>query len=102
MTMRYRAKPVEIEAEQFFTDRRPWPAGVCDCSSSGRALPPHVHTMHGGAAQDLADGDYVIPERNSPGHFYPCDRATFEHKYEPVETLMGSDLGEGRRLNSRG
>lgn len=77
---RYRSKPVEIEAEQFFPDK-PLPF------SSRGALNFdgdrwYVVTAHGQETTVVA-GDWIIPEPDGRG-FYPCKADIFEKRYEPA------------------
>lgn len=77
--MKYRKKPVVIEAWQFRKgeDAR----GVCHCNEDLRS---HLHTMHGGQVVALEDGDWIIPEPDGV-HFYPCKPDVFAKTYEPVD-----------------
>lgn len=82
--MKYRKKPVIIEAEQYRTGDQ-FPRGVCnDACLDGNWRSPHVHTIHGNQSVLLEDGDWVIPEPDGV-HFYPCKPDIFEATYEPVE-----------------
>lgn len=85
--MKFRTKPVVVEAEQFFKDKLPWPKGVID----GNALPfitqdrmsctlPHIATMEGHLI--VHDGDWVIT--GVAGEKYPCKDAIFKQTYESV------------------
>lgn len=106
--MKFRKKPVEIEARQLRADatppeamdiyqwverntlgsfepmdviegRKPWPAsGVTIDPRDGRMI---IATLEGGHWVDL--GDWVI--RGVQGEFYPCKPGIFEQTYEPVE-----------------
>lgn len=83
--MKYRKKPVVIEAEQF--TREVDCRGVCLCLLAGESF-PHVHTIHKGhpkgAVVQLEIGDWIIPE-NDGVHFYPCKPDIFEKTYELVK-----------------
>jgi hypothetical protein len=66
---RYRKRPVEVEAFQWF---------------EGRGLPAafYVVTIHGQRAV-VADGDWIITEPDMI-HHYPCKPEIFEATYDPV------------------
>jgi len=86
--MKFRKKPVVIEAEQYMK----WGTfarGMCDsmwCPKHGNDIrdTPHVHTIHNNQAVPLEVGDWIIPEPDGI-HFYPCKPDIFEATYEPVE-----------------
>jgi hypothetical protein len=76
--MKYRKKPVVIEAEEFNPEALPLPF-------SGRGDPCHlgpqgwyIPTLEGDHRLDV--GCYVI--RGVQGEFYPCKRDIFEATYE--------------------
>lgn len=76
--MRYRKRPIEIEAEQFFPDRRPWPEGVeRDCMGEY-----FIRTLKGVMA--VTPGDWIIC--GVAGEVYPCKPMIFEQTYEKVST----------------
>lgn len=83
--MKFRKKPVVIEAEQF-TGNLPHPKGVCICGLMLGGIPggcqPHVHTIHENQRVDLQIGDWIIPEPDGE-HFYPCKDEIFRNTYEP-------------------
>lgn len=99
--MKYRAKPVEIEAVQlcwknwsdvcalvadaiseenparYMTD----PQAVSDaCDEQGPFIELTLTTMHGERAV-FRHGDFIIPD-GKPGTFYPCKPDVFRNKYE--------------------
>ena len=89
--MKFRKKPVVIEAEQWFPGNGAKgvqgdnPNKLCGCLLMG--LPgdsPHVHTIHAGQIVILDPGDWIIPEPDGK-HFYPCKPDIFEATYEKVE-----------------
>lgn len=84
--MKYRKKPIIIDAEQF-TGNRPFPKGVCDCGLLLKGIQggcqPHVHTIHDNQRVDLQPGDWIIPESDGV-HFYPCKPDVFEATYEKI------------------
>lgn len=77
--MKYRKKPVVIEAEQF--DGKPCndPVGVLRRPEDNS---PYVVTIHGQRCY-VVPGDWIIPEPDGV-HFYPCKPDIFEATYEKV------------------
>jgi len=83
--MKFRKKPVIVEAEQYIAGQ-PAPRGVCwelRSEDGGEISVPYVITIHDQRAY-LADGDWVLPEPDGE-HFYPCKPDIFSATYEPVE-----------------
>lgn len=88
--MKYRKKPVEIEARRLGRDYDE------DCEivrwCGGRAIGPEdgygehamvaIDTLEGTMAAN--HGDYII--RGVQGEFYPCKPDVFEQTYDPVES----------------
>lgn len=77
--MKYRKKPVVIEAQQFRPDR-PLPfkdAGVC-CFDGDYW---YVETLEGPLR--ISAMDWII--KGIKGEFYPCKPDIFEATYEPVD-----------------
>lgn len=78
---KYRKKPVVIEAEQFWPEKLPWPAGVV------RDPAPHVtaswwiETLEGGHV--VTPGDWIIT--GVKGELYPCKPDIFEATYEAAQ-----------------
>lgn len=86
--MKFRKKPVVIEAEQFNSATRPLPfSGRGDpcCFDDERGTRAqsywYVQTLEGPLA--ISEGDWII--RGVKGEFYPCKPDIFEATYEPVE-----------------
>lgn len=89
--MKFRKKPVVVEAEQFhLTEDGPsdsaWLRSVrvfcfVECPCDGI---PHVHTIHNNQAVAVEDGDWILPEPDGQ-YFYPVKPDIFEATYEPVE-----------------
>lgn len=82
--MKYRKKPVVIDAEQY-KEYGKLVKGMCNsqsCYVSGNNE-PHVHTIHTGQIVNLELNDWVIPE-NDGIHYYPCKPDIFEQTYEKV------------------
>lgn len=81
---RFRRKPTEIEAEQFWWGKK-WPKGVCqdnDCLAfMNHSLKAHVHTAHGNQIVYLEDGDWVTAEADGV-HFYPIKPSDMTRLYE--------------------
>ena len=79
--MRFRKRPVVIEAEQFAYDKE-WPRGVCACNCTslhqGR---PHIHTLEG--LLFVTGGDWIVT--GVKGEHYPVKPDIFEMTYEPVD-----------------
>lgn len=93
--MKFRKKPVVIEAERFYisdggNESLPLPFskdGVC-CFDS-EAARWYVQTLEGPLT--ISQGDWII--RGVKGEYYPCKPDIFDATYEPVE--------EGREVNIR-
>jgi hypothetical protein len=74
--VRYQKRPVIVDAEQFFLDRKPWPQDIyLDCH--GR---PAIDTLEG--PLQVSDGDWIIT--GIQGERYPCKPDIFEATYETV------------------
>jgi len=83
--MKYRKKPVVIEAVQYIKYGI-LVNGMCNsqnCFVSGNS-DPHVHTTHNNQIVLLEVGDFVIPEPDGE-HFYPCKPDIFQKTYELVK-----------------
>jgi hypothetical protein len=87
--MKFRKKPVVIEAEQFFPDK-PWPPGVEESKLQHNvpgdrdywpAGAPVVSTLEG--PHHVSLGDWIIT--GVKGERYPCKPDIFEARYEPVD-----------------
>ena len=77
--MKFRKKPVVIEAEQFNEGSLPLPfnnLGVCCLGPDGW----YVSTLEG--PLHISDGDWII--RGVKGEFYPCKPDIFAATYEAV------------------
>ena len=82
---KYRKKPVEVDAERFFPDKKPWPEGVYKI---GGELPEEysdrffrIDTLEG--TFRVSDGDWIIT--GIKGERYPCKPDIFEATYEEVK-----------------
>lgn len=99
--MKYRKKPVVIEAFQMTSERRwdnsDWPAWLNEAWQTGHGSEGGVFPANdyfSGVADELAiwtlegihlvsHGDWII--RGVKGELYPCKPDIFEATYEPVE-----------------
>ncbi len=82
--MKYRKKPVIIDAEQYIEYGK-LVKGMCNsrsCFSAGNTS-PHVHTIHNDQIVILEVGDFIIPEPNGK-NYYPCKSDIFHATYEEV------------------
>lgn len=81
--MKFRKKPVVIEAEQFFVGKKlPFEdRGPIVCYDGDFW---YVETIHDQNAF-LEDGDWVILEPRGQFRAYPCKPDVFEANYEPVK-----------------
>ncbi len=83
--MKYRKKPVVIEAHLFTPETRPllidWlqqHGKTTECSPDGSLI---IHTLEG--AMLASKGDWII--KGVKGEFYPCKPDIFEATYELAE-----------------
>ena len=75
---KWRKKPVVIEAEQFFPDKRPWPEGVLKNSMTGHW---EIITLEG--RLQVSPGDWIVT--GIKGEKYAVKPDIFEKTYEPVQ-----------------
>lgn len=80
--MRYRKKPIEVDAEQFDPDR-PLPFRDRGPVVKFDGVSFYVETVHGELAY-LQPGDWVILEPRGEHCAYPCKPDIFEATYEAV------------------
>lgn len=76
---KYRKKPVTVEAEQFFVDRKPWPEGVVGKNNGivdGEFIVQTPDDYH-----IISDGDWIITEGDKK---YPCKPDIFEQTCEKI------------------
>lgn len=84
--MRFRKKPVVIEAEQFLPDSQPLPfhnqGVVCFVNGQWR-----IETLEGPLT--ATPGDWII--KGVKGEFYPCKPDIFAATYdpEPIDGISG-------------
>ena len=105
--MKYRKKPIEIEAHQWFKNgdhpedmsdhlegevvrrfRRPDIHGDQACNDCSRPFHDHgwIDTLEGG--HRVCPGDWIIT--GVKGERYPCKPDIFEATYDPVEETVGA------------
>ncbi len=78
--MKYRKKPVVVEAEQFSQYKwLPFLKRGDPCNFDG--LTWYIQTLEGDMA--ITEGDWII--KGIKGEFYPCKDDIFRLTYEPVE-----------------
>ncbi len=86
--MKYRKKPVEIEAVQFtgsnYAEVAAFMGGhpATGSDEDGGTCWVALTTVHGDTAY-ARPGDWIIPEP-TPGRFYPCNPDIFAATYEAV------------------
>lgn len=86
---KFRKKPIVINAEQFFPDKKPWPEGVMvGPSSQGTWC---VSTLEG--VHVVTPGDWIIT--GIEGERYACKPDIFERTYEPIADTMSKSTEEG-------
>jgi len=80
--MKYKKKPVEVEAIQYnkFLPRIAI-EGVCYSAHDGIQGAPHIHTLEG--QMEISHGDWIIT--GVKGERYPCKPDIFEMTYEKVD-----------------
>lgn len=76
--MKYRKKPIVIEAVQFWPERQPWPDGVYPCEAPSERGLPTIFTLEGPLR--VSPGDWIIT--GVKGEKYPCKPDIFEATYE--------------------
>ena len=88
--MKFRKKPIVIEANQFFPQEKPWPEGVeqysrrKDQSMAGESsewFAWRIQTLEG--PFEVSPGDWIIT--GVKGELYPCKPDIFEATYEKVK-----------------
>jgi hypothetical protein len=94
--MKFRKKPVVIEAEQFTDENkdRCFNFVRCNCVAGrdGNGLPTlRIQTLEGDITASL--GDWII--KGVKGEFYPCKPDVFAATYEPAEDIANTKLTDG-------
>ena len=83
--MKFRKKPIVIEAEQWFYGKKLF--GVVD-NDSMTANVPYIETLEGKLW--VSEGDWIIKGIN--GELYPCKPDIFEKTYEKVNQCSERDV----------
>ena len=90
--MRYRKKPVEVEALQYTEDNKEilmaWGCPLVWDNPRGGPVRPFIITLEGNMA--LAVGDFVI--KGVAGEFYPCKPDIFDLTYENINSQEDKEL----------
>lgn len=85
--MKYRKKPVEVEAIQFTNETKDRVHNFVRCNKSAGFKKGEpilkIQTLEGVMEAEL--GDYII--KGIKGEFYPCKPDIFEKIYEKVEEV---------------
>ena len=81
--MKYKKKPVAIEAVQWTGNNKEKILDFCNGSSSFTAADGYIaiNTLEG--VMNASAGDYII--KGVHGEFYPCKPDIFNETYEPAE-----------------
>ena len=79
--MKYRKKPVIIEAVQFINDD--YSLGLKPVIKTNKSGEPKLSIQTLDKEMIASIGDYIIKEVN--GEFYPCKPDIFEKTYERIE-----------------
>ncbi|KKM63050.1 hypothetical protein LCGC14_1515450 [marine sediment metagenome] len=90
----YRKRPVMVEAEQFWPEKRPWPKPVACCCICQQTT-YNVTTIHGQLTL-VVPGDWIIVEPDGI-HAYPCKPDIFEATYEAAEAAKPAEKPKGWR-----
>ena len=88
---KFKKKPVIVDVEQFFVDKKPWPKGVIDmdawADSNGvireKGLSKYGIFLDGGVSLLVDAGDWVF--RDDDGIYHARKPGIFEQTYEAVE-----------------
>ena len=101
--MKFRKKPVTIEAEQFTDENknRCFNFVRCNCVADrdGNGLPTlRIQTLEGEMTASL--GDWII--KGVKGEFYPCRPDIFAATYEPAEDIANVADQTVDRSNANG
>lgn len=84
--MKYKKKPIVVEAVQWTGDNIDEIFGFCtaaylDADNTRNEVELHIRTREGGLVAN--DGDYII--KGIQGEYYPCKPDVFERTYELIE-----------------
>lgn len=94
---KYRRRLMEVEAHQFFEDRKPWPPGV-KVEDVGAVDEDDVGFTYRAPAVEgiaLADGDWVV--RKPDGTTWVYTETNFAQEFEPADPKVG-DAGDLEEL----
>ena len=82
---KYRKIQTEVEAEQFYPDKKPWPEGVKESPHDfWGTINKHFYYLDTPeASMEIDPGDYVITDVD--GNQWLCEEEWFENDYELVE-----------------
>jgi hypothetical protein len=89
--VKFRKKPIVIEAQQFIAADK-WPEGVVADARSSTGFA--IDTLEGRALA-VADGDWIIT--GVQGERYPCKPDIFAATYEPAETIPTPSAHSGEQ-----
>lgn len=82
---KFKKKPILIEAEQFFIDKKPYPDGVISYKRSiHHPYEYEIKTLEGRCI--VKDRDWIIT--GIKGEKYPCKNDIFEMTYESTEKTI--------------
>ena len=84
--LKFKKKPVEIEAMQFTDESKDCVRNWVRCNTAANFSPNgdpelHIQTLEGVMVASL--GDWVI--KGIKGEYYPCKPDIFSATYEPIE-----------------
>jgi len=81
--MKYRKKPIVVEAVRYFANNQESWDAVCNLTFHQHSEPPMlfgIKTLEG--EMTVSDGDWVI--KGAAGELYPCKPEIFNRSYEKV------------------
>lgn len=78
--MKYRKRPLYVEAAQFWPDKKPWPSGVYSATEPHTVEKWAVGTD--GHRHVVRPGDYIVTDAH--GFTFPIQADVFEAAYEPA------------------
>lgn len=78
--MKFVKKQITIEAEQFFPEKLPWPAGVMEILKDSENDYYFIRTLEG--PLNVNPSDWIIT--GIKGEKYPCRVDIFEATYDPA------------------
>lgn len=76
---KFRRKPIEINVEQFWPSKRPWPKGVTYSSEGGFTVYNILHRSY----IKIQPGDWI--RQDDMKDVYPIADKIIKEEYEPVE-----------------